>query len=387
MKIALILPSTPAYSETFFRSKIKGLQAHGHQVVLITAKKGVKFDLCEHREHPKIYKNKVLQLFMMLKVFLSLIFYFKRVMTYYKLEREEHTPFKRILEKIYVNATLLKLNIDWLHFGFATMAINRELVAKSIKAKLAVSLRGFDIAIYPLKHKNCYNLLWKHVNKVHTISNDLITLAKNLGLSKSVHVEKITPAIDVSFFKEKEIDYESQIRFLTVARLHWKKGIVQTLQSLAELKKKQISFTYTIVGDGNDYERIAFAIHEMDLTDQVHLVGKKDREQVRELYERSNIYVQYSISEGFCNAVLEAQAMGLLCVVSDAEGLSENIIHKETGWVVPKNEYKYLTETLLHVIDLSQEIKNKIILTAKKRVRDNFNLEKQQQNFLEFYNQ
>ncbi len=385
MKIALILSSTPGYSETFFRSKIKGLQEHGHKVLLITSKKNLHFDLCEQRVQTKVYKNKVFQLISMIPVFLSLFFYYKQVWTYYKLEKKEHTSFKRSLEKIYINATLLKLKVDWLHFGFATMSIGRELVAQSIGAKMAISLRGFDIAIYPLKHKNCYNLLWKRVDKVHTISNDLINLAYDLGLSKSVHVEKITPAIDVSFFCGKKVDFEGQINFLTVARLHWKKGVVQTLQSLSELKKKQIPFTYTIVGDGKDFERIAYAVHEMDLTGEVHLVGKKNRKEVLALYEKSTIYIQYSISEGFCNAVLEAQAMGLLCVVSDAEGLAENVIHEETGWVVPKNEYTLLTKTLLYVIGLNDDIKNQMVLAATSRVKDHFNLEKQQQAFLEFY--
>ena len=34
MKIGIVLSSTPSYSETFFISKIKGLQKHGFEVVL-----------------------------------------------------------------------------------------------------------------------------------------------------------------------------------------------------------------------------------------------------------------------------------------------------------------------------------------------------------------
>jgi len=32
--IGLVLPNTPAYSETFFNSKIKGLQENGCEVIL-----------------------------------------------------------------------------------------------------------------------------------------------------------------------------------------------------------------------------------------------------------------------------------------------------------------------------------------------------------------
>ena len=39
MKIGIVLSSTPAYSETFFNSKIKGLQKNGFEVVLFVNSK------------------------------------------------------------------------------------------------------------------------------------------------------------------------------------------------------------------------------------------------------------------------------------------------------------------------------------------------------------
>ena len=50
MKIGLVLSSTPAYSETFFNSKIKGLQKNGFEVVLFVNSKDTHFDLCTVKE-------------------------------------------------------------------------------------------------------------------------------------------------------------------------------------------------------------------------------------------------------------------------------------------------------------------------------------------------
>ena len=47
--------------------------------------------------------------------------------------------------------------------------------------------------------------------------------------------------------------------------------------------------------------------------------------------KNSDVYIQSSVQEGFGNAVLEAQASGLCCIVSDAEGLSENVLNEKTG--------------------------------------------------------
>ena len=390
MKIALVLSSPPAYSETFFRSKIKGLQESGHKVVLITAATSETFEGCKHYYHPKIAKNVWVQLLQFLVVGLSLLPFCGRVVRYIRLERKVGTTLKRCIEKTYLNATLLKLKVDWLHFGFATVAIDRELVAKAIGAKMAVSFRGFDIAIYPLKHSGCYTQLWKEVDKVHTISNDLLEKAYTLGLPRTVPVQKITPAIDANFFTPESSGFSKSIesvRFLTVGRLHWKKGYVLMLEALAILKEKNIPFTYTIVGNGTkkEYERVAFAALQLGIKEEVFFAGQLERDAIKEQYQKTDIYLQYSISEGFCNAVLEAQAMGKLCIVSNAEGLSENVLHGKTGWVVPKLEPKLLAEQIEHVIQLPEIEKKEITEYATDRVRDEFNIEKQQKEFVSFY--
>jgi len=123
----------------------------------------------------------------------------------------------------------------------------------------------------------------------------------------------------------------------------------------------------------------------LQLTDRVHLVGSTSQEVIIEYLSKTAIYIQYSDSEGFCNAVLEAQAMGLLCVVSDGGALEENVIHNETGWVVPKRSPEELAEAILNVLNMAKEAQNLIREAAKNRVQTAFNLKKQQQEFINFY--
>src|SRR5690606_23867831 len=219
------------------------------------------------------------------------------------------------------NQFILSKKLDWLHFGFGTMALGRENIAAVIGAKMAVSFRGFDIAIYPVKHPNCYDKLFEKTDKVHVISNDIMRLVSQQDLNNKKEIVKITPAIDTSFFKSVSIPPNGIIKITTMARLHWKKGLEYTLEALALLKNENIPFHYTIIGDGVEKERLQFAIYQLGLGDCVTFTGKLPPEEVKKQLQQTDIYLQYSIQEGFCNAVLEAQAMGLLCVVSDAEGL------------------------------------------------------------------
>lgn len=386
--IGLVLSNPPGYSETFFRSKIKGLQRNGIKVILFSRGRDKSFDLCPVYYAPRLYKNPLRQFVAFIAVYGSLLPYVSRVKKFSKLERQEGSSWQAILKKLYLNAHLLKAKVDWLHFGFSTLAIGSETVAKAIGAKMAISFRGFDIAVYPVKNPGCYEKLWRYVDKVHTISDDLLEAGRKHRLPQQVLVEKITPAIDVNLFTDNKIKspISPELTFMTTGRLHWKKGHVHTIEALALLKQQGIDFEYLIVGEGEEYERIAYAVHELGLQEQVKFLDKIPHKEVRHHLEAADIYIQYSIQEGFCNAVLEAQAMGKLCVVSDAEGLSENVLHEQTGWVVPKNHPELLAERLLNVIRLSGSEKEKISSQAIERVRKEFNLEKQEQEFVKFYN-
>jgi colanic acid/amylovoran biosynthesis glycosyltransferase len=390
MTIALVLPQPPGYSETFFRSKIQGLIANGHQLVLVTAATNKTSDLCSHIQHPKVYKNPIRQLLSMLLVFIGLLPYWAKVNRYINLERKEGTSLKRLVEKIYINANLLKLNADWIHFGFATMALDRETVPKAIGAKLAVSFRGYDIEVFPLKNRDCYQSLWAHVYKVHSISNYLLEKAFDLGLSKSVDSEVIYPAVDFDFIKKIQLSSNTigvKLKILTIARLHWIKGIDDLIETAQHLKSKQINFEWKVIGEGDQKhtERYAYHIYKAGLQKQVLLLGKLSHAETLKELSTTELYVQTSLSEGFCNAILEAQALGKLCLAYDAGALSENIQNNTTGFLSPKGQPHLLAQKIIKVMQLSNQEKEQLIQNSISRVKENFNINKQKREFNLFY--
>lgn len=386
MKVGIVLASAPAYSETFFNSKIKGLRSSGNDVVLFCSKNPHDFRGCTIKILPHKNSNILKQTFMLIKVYFGLITYFNTISRFIKLERKDGISWSVILKRVYFYAPIFKENIDWLHFGFGSLAIGAENIARSKQAKMAVSFRGLDIGVYPLKFPNCYNKLWQKVTKIHVISNDIKELLYKNGFDNQAKVTKITPAINVEFFSSDEkFDYKTPIKIVSVARLHWKKGLDYTLEALSILKIKGVKFQYCIIGEGSEEEALKYDAYRFGLQNEVKFLGKLDQLAIKEELAKSHIYLQYSVQEGFCNAVLEAQSMGLLCIVSDAEGLSENIVDGKSGWVVPKRNPNLLVNKILEVIDLPDQGKELIRKYAVKRVADQFNLKKQEEEFIQFY--
>lgn len=391
MQIGIVLPDLPSYSETFFRSKIQGLVANGAKVVIFVGSSKIKpTDLpCRAKRQLKVHTSPFLNLVVVFFTFFkAVLLYSKAVKKFIQLEQQDGSSLFKTVRNLYINYHILsEQGLNWIHFSFATMALGRENVAKALGAKMAVSFRGYDISIYPVKHSGCYNLLWQKVDKVHTISNDLLEIAYSLGLSPNTPTCKITPAINIDYFSSSQYSakFHTPLRIVTVARLHWKKGLEYTLQALALLKKEGIEFRYTIIGEGDEYERLAFAAYQMGIKDWVTFVGKLPHEKVKNYLAEGDLYIQYSIQEGFCNAVLEAQAMGLLCVVSDAEGLPENVLHEETGWVVPKRNPELLARKIRELSKLPDEVIQTIKNRARQRVEKEFDITQQKKAFLEFY--
>lgn len=388
MRIGIVLSSTPAYSETFFRSKIEGLIKHGFMVTLYCRKKEEGFNLCPVIVGPKVSSNPLVQAFYFLKEFLLLLPYVKRVLKYIRLEKKEGTSPFHIFKKLYLNADLLKANVDWLHFGFATMALGSEILAKAIGAKMAVSFRGFDINVYPIKNPGCYSKLWLHVDKAHSISNYLLEKAQQMGLSQNISSQIITPAVQLNLLpKASFIEFSKPIKIVTIARLNWIKGLDLAISAMKILKDKGLYFEYSIIGDGDQKqtERYKYMTYELGLQNEVIFKGKMAHKDTLGALANAHLYIQPSLNEGFCNAVLEAQAMGKLCIVSNKGGLPENIVDGKTGWLFPEYSPKSLVETIERVLGLSKVKQQLISENAQERVKEEFNIEKQNGEFLKFY--
>lgn len=388
MTIGIVLSKPPGYSETFFNSKIKGLQENGHEVILFTGPSRETYILCTHRKSPRVYTFWLFQLWHMCVSLLKLLAHIKAVRKFITLERQQGCSSKRVFEKIYLNTNLLQFKGDWLHFGFATLAFDRELVAQAVGAKMAVSFRGFDINVYPLKHPDCYQLLWRQVDKVHSISNYLIEKAHVIGLAKAVPSQIITPAVDFKSLPERSVkEVTNTLKIVTIARFNWMKGIDYLIEVATCLKKEHLDFEWQLIGSGNTFERerYAFHIHEAGLEHQLIVKGELTHQATLQVLSAADIYVQTSLNEGFCNAVLEAQAVGVPCVAFNVGGLPENVIDSETGWLIEPYNATAMAKTIINISAFEASEKAKLSNRALKHVQSEFLLERQKQAFHEFY--
>ncbi|HMQ67485.1 MAG TPA: glycosyltransferase family 4 protein [Ignavibacteria bacterium] len=391
MKIGLVLPEAPQYSETFFKYKIRNLTDAGFEVTVFSNKPGDDSDeiKCKIKSAYPVYEeSKFKQLFFIPVILLkTFLLNYKNSRRLFELERGDGISFSDSLKSVYINSHILSEKVDRLHFGFMTMTLRRENTAKAIGAEMSVSLRGYDVNVYPLKNPGCYVRAWKKTDKVHTISDYLRDKALKTGLPEDVPFEKISPAIDLKQFslKSEPGKINKKLNLLTVGRLNWIKDYETAISAVGKLKNRGAEVTYNIAGSGPELERLIFCAYQLGLEKDVIFHGKKSHGEINEMMEKADIYLQTSMQEGFCGSVLEAQAKGLLCVVSDADGLKENVIDEKTGWISEKRNPAAFADKIEMIMNLSEEKRKEIALNARRRIETDFNLEDQKERFINFF--
>lgn len=299
-----------------------------------------------------------------------------------------------VLGRLYLEAALIAARPDLIHFEFGTLALGRTWIGAALGCKIVVSFRGFDLNMSGLDHDDYYQEVWEGADAFHFLGEDLRRRALGRGCPENMPHALIPPAIDVEFFKpddgaappEMAGTVRRPLRILGVGRLDWRKGYEDALMAVRRLTDRGIACEYRIIGGGDYLEAVAFARHQLGLADRVELLGPLPRTSVREQLRWADVLLHAAVSEGFCNAVIEAQAMGLPVVCTDAGGLPENVADGLTGFVVPRRDPGALAERLA-TLAADPALRTRMGVAGRQRVIQHFDLASQVEAFAKFYEQ
>jgi colanic acid/amylovoran biosynthesis glycosyltransferase len=278
---------------------------------------------------------------------------------------------------------------DIVHFEFGALAPTRMYLRDLLGCRVVVSFRGYDLNFVGLDRPGHYDSVWATADGLHFLGEDLRRRGLRRGCPPDRLYALIPPAIDADYFRPEPrepapISEARPLRVLSVGRLEWKKGYENALLAVRSLRGEGVPVEYRIAGDGDYLGAIAFARYRLKLEDSVHLLGSQSREEIRREMQSADVLLHAAVSEGFCNAVIEAQAMELPVVCTDADGLPENVADGETGFVVSRRSPLALTARLSQLAKDS-ELRRRMGEAGRRRVLAHFLLADQISRFDRFY--
>jgi len=176
----------------------------------------------------------------------------------------------------------------------------------------------------------------------------------------------------------------THIVLVTSARLHEDKRVLWLAQVFAALKARFPMIKLMVLGRGPQHEEFRGLVHDqLGLAADVAILGW--RENVYDYFFAADIYVSVAIREGLSNALIEAQYIGLPCVVTAAGGNSEIMENGVTGYLTALDASTETLVTQLEMLCRDEPLRRKLGEAAAGRARHTFSSEATLRRYDELY--
>ncbi|WZZ23326.1 hypothetical protein YC2023_124713 [Brassica napus] len=135
----------------------------------------------------------------------------------------------------------------------------------------------------------------------------------------------IPNAVDTAMFKPADVRPSSDdvITIVVISRLVYRKGADLLVEVIPEVCRLYPNVRFVVGGDGPKHVRLEEMREKHSLQDRVEMLGAVPHSRVRSVLVTGHIFLNSSLTEAFCIAILEAASCGLLTVSTRVGGVPE----------------------------------------------------------------
>ncbi|XP_066487345.1 phosphatidylinositol N-acetylglucosaminyltransferase subunit A [Tiliqua scincoides] len=219
-----------------------------------------------------------------------------------------------------------KVTIVHAHSSFSAMAHDALFHAKTMQLQTVFtdhSLFGFADVSSVLTNK----LLTVSLCDTNHIICVSYTSKENTVLRAALNpeiVSVIPNAVDpTDFTPDASRWYNSTITIVVVSRLVYRKGIDLLSGIIPELCQKYPDLHFLVGGEGPKRIVLEEVRERYQLHDRVRLLGALEHSDIRNVLVQGQIFLNTSLTEAFCMAIVEAASCGLQVVSTRVGGIPE----------------------------------------------------------------
>jgi len=228
------------------------------------------------------------------------------------------------------------------------------LLGKLARIKSIVSVLGGDaIGIPEINYGQLLNPYYRWLSRytlrnageVMALTQYLVNNLQRAGITRdAIHV--VPWGIDTVLFAFHERPHQEPLRFLHIANLHPVKDQRTLLHAFAGICRETPAHL-TIIGEGVLEQQLKMLANELNIAAHVTFMGLLPYEQLPQHYQKSDILLHTSLSEGQSEVVTEAMSSGVL-VCGTRVGLLFDL--PECCVAVPVGDYRALATETLQII-------------------------------------
>ncbi len=243
-----------------------------------------------------------------------------------------------------------------LHIYFGHIAVHLLPLIRSWGKPSIVSFHGADVGVDLEKpaYRTATLEMLGAVRRVLVRSKSLQDALVRLGCPMD-KIDLLRTGIPLGEFpyRERALPANGEWRLVQACRLIEKKGLTTSLHAMRLFLQRFPKAVLEIAGEGPLLSSLQAQVAERHLQEQVRLRGFLSQHELRDLYNRSHIFLHPSQTgtdgnqEGIPNSMLEAMATGLPVFATRHGGIPEAVENGISGVLVAEKDAKALAHALV----------------------------------------
>ncbi len=271
------------------------------------------------------------------------------------------------------------------------------VAARLLGVEFSMTLHGSDLLLdgtyLDVKLQNCtFCLTVSEYNRNYILKRYPEVEAEKVVVARlGVEVLELTPQP-----ASRPKMNESAFTLLAVGRLHAVKDHAFLVRACALLHAGGVPFDCLIAGDGPEWRNLESLIQAYGIQEQVTLLGHVARQHMNSWYDRAQVVVLTSRSEGIPLVLMEAMARRKIVLAPAITGIPELVIPGRTGFLYEPGSVADFVARLLFIRSLIDAPKDPhvhpYIVSASRQldhlrhaahahVHENFNRSRRLQSF------
>jgi len=294
--------------------------------------------------------------------------------------------------------------VDLIHAGLfcSDGAVAYELYSQ-YKIPYIVAVRNTDVNTYYKnlfwKRKYFHTILEKAKNIVFlsprykkTFLDNIKNKVNNKTALELVEKSVVIPnGVDPFYLKNrstKERRINSPIRIIFAGAFNKGKNILEVIYALDVLINKGLNINFTIIGKGLKFRKqdstYTTKIYELaSEREWIEVLDYKPKEELRRIFNKSDIFVMPSIPETFGLVYVEALSQGLPIIYAKGQGFDGYYSNIGIGFGVNARDYNDIANKIEQIIDNYDQISSNI---SKLNLEEDFDWGNIAGRYLELYN-
>ncbi len=277
---------------------------------------------------------------------------------------------------------------------FETADLWGGMVAKLSGCPIIISSRrdmGFN---QQRKHRLAYRILRPMFDRVHTVSDAVrdFTLREKLGpqdrvvtIHNGINLGQAPGASEKRDLRKSYGLGANAPIIVDVAMVKPVKGFEFLVRAAAQVCRHRPDAMFVIVGGVVDVEYlkgVKALISELGLESNFLFPGLQN--DPSPYFRMADVFCHLSTTDGLSNALLEAMAAGLPCIISRVGGNPEVVEDGRTGYIVESADYDAAATRILHLLEFPDQARRMGDL-SRQRVEKSHSAQRMVESFVALY--